>query len=95
MFFQIKTFEMTANTGRTLAENFSKSSLITQQPGFVNREVGLKESASQDEVIILIIWESEEYFKQWVKSDAHLSGHKNRPKNENILKSSTAFYEKV
>ncbi len=55
-----------------------------------------KVRSGEEEVLILIKWESEEHWKQWEKSDAHIAGHKARigqPKPDYILSSEAGKYE--
>ena len=44
----------------------------------------------------MIRWESEAYWKQWEKSDAHIAGHKanlGKPKPDYIVSSEGGLYE--
>ncbi len=53
-------------------------------------------SLVDEEVIVIIRWESEEYWKQWEKSEAHIASHKanlGKPKPEYIVSSEGALYE--
>lgn len=51
-----------------------------------------------EEVIVMIRWESEDHWKQWEKSDAHIAGHKaklGQPKPDYIVSSEGDKYEVV
>ena len=49
-----------------------------------------------EEVLIMIHWESEEAWKNWEKSPEHIEGHRknlSKPKPDHILSQSHAKYE--
>ena len=72
-----------------IIDRFSKPGILDEQEGFVDVTV-LTEKARRGEqgVIVQIRWESEDHWKQWEKSDAHLAAHsknKGKPKPDYII----------
>jgi len=80
-----------------VVERFSGKGLVQQQEGFIDSTVMVKKVRRGDEeVVVLTRWESEEHWKQWEKSDAHIAGHKaklGQPKPEYLISSEGAKYE--
>lgn len=55
-----------------------------------------KARQGEEEVMIMIRWESDAYWKQWEKSDAHLAGHKanrGKPKPDYLIRQEVSMYE--
>ncbi|WP_285768419.1 antibiotic biosynthesis monooxygenase [Peribacillus sp. SI8-4] len=97
MFVQMrKTVVKEGNSGQVV-KRFSAEGVIEQQEGFIELSVMVKKVRRGDEeVIIMIKWESEEHWKQWEKSEVHIAGHKanlGKPKPEYIVSSEGALYE--
>lgn len=86
MFVQIRRWVVTEGNSEKILERFSKKpeqgpSLVEQQPGFIGRELLVKKVRRGDEEVVMIIrWESEEAWKSWEKSPEHIAGHKARLK---------------
>lgn len=80
-----------------VVERFSKEGIIEKQEGFIDLTVMVKKVPRGDEeVVVLVRWESEEHWKQWEKSDAHIAGHKARkglPKPDYIVSTDGGRYE--
>ena len=97
MFVQMKKTVVTEVHADQSVQKFSREGLIEKQEGFVDLSVLVKKVRRGDEeVIIMIRWESEEYWKQWEKSDAHIAGHKaklGKPKPDYIVSSEGGLYE--
>ncbi|MFJ7678545.1 antibiotic biosynthesis monooxygenase family protein [Peribacillus sp. NPDC097206] len=97
MFVQMKKTVVTEGHADQIVQKFSREGLIEKQEGFVDLSVLVKKVRRGDEeVIIMIRWESEEYWKQWEKSDAHIAGHKanlGKPKPDYIVSSEGGLYE--
>lgn len=54
-----------------------RKGIVEQQEGFIDATVMVKKVRRGDEVVIVMIrWESEDHWKQWKKSEAHIAGHK-------------------
>lgn len=58
-------------------ERKAKPSIMEQQPGFLGREALMKKTTRGDEQVIMMVrWESEDALKAWKKSPEHIAGHK-------------------
>ncbi|SDE53567.1 heme oxygenase (staphylobilin-producing) [Priestia aryabhattai B8W22] len=97
MFVQLRRLTVTEGNSDQVVDRFSKAGIIEEQEGFVDLKVLLKQvRRGEEEVIILVTWESEDYWKQWEKSDAHIAGHKakcNQSKPEYIINTEVGKYE--
>lgn len=97
MFIQFRKLTVKEGTASMVIDHFSKPGIIEEQPGFVDLKVLQKKRTKGDEeVVILITWESEEDWKNWEKSDAHIAGHranKNKAKPDHILNMEVSHYE--
>lgn len=100
MFVQMKRFVVAEGNAQKIMDRFGAKkdgpSLMEQQPGFIGKEVLVKKSRRGDEeVIIMVRWESEEAWKGWEKSPEHIAGHKakiGQPKPDFIIESSNSLY---
>ncbi len=74
----------------------SKGGLLTQQPGFLGKQVLVKKvRRGEEEVMVMAQWESEEDWKNWEKSPEHIAGHKAKrgaEKPEYIVETSQDLY---
>lgn len=97
MFFQNKNILVKEGTSHLVVERFSGEGVIEQQPGFIDMSVLVKKQRRGDEEVIVVIrWESEQDWKNWEKSDVHLEGHRQsrgKPKPEHIIEMSQNLYE--
>lgn len=100
MFVQMKRFIVVEGNKDKIVSRFTskegKPSLMEQQPGFVDKQVLVKKSRrGNEEVILMVRWESEESWKNWEKSPEHIAGHRakaGKPKPEFILEVSQDVY---
>ncbi|GIP34877.1 antibiotic biosynthesis monooxygenase [Paenibacillus sp. J2TS4] len=96
MFIQNKTIIVKEGTSDKVVERFNKEGVIEKSPGFIDLSVLVKKTVRGDEeVIVMTRWESEEAWKGWEKSEAHLEGHRQsrgKPKPEHIVSSSHGVY---
>lgn len=105
MFVQMRRIVVTeGNTDKVLARfkrNPEKPSIIEQREGFIGREVLVKKTRRGDEEVVVIVrWESEEAWKAWEKSPEHIAGHKKKiaehggkpPKPEYVISSEGSLY---
>lgn len=98
MFYQMKKIVVEEGHSPKIIERFSKQGgLIEQQPGFIDKQVLLKKSRrGNEEVIVMIRWESEADWKNWEKHPNHIAGHKanaGKPKPEYVVETSQDVYE--
>ncbi|TYR74630.1 antibiotic biosynthesis monooxygenase [Rossellomorea vietnamensis] len=96
MFYQIKRIVVKEGTSPRVIERFSGEGLIEKQPGFIDFKVLEKKVRRGDEeVLVLVQWESEEAWKSWEKSPEHIAGHKasaGKPKPGHIIESGQNVY---
>ncbi len=82
MFVQIRKWTLTEGNSDKIIERFGKKpdqgpSLLEKQPGFIGRELLVKNvRRGEEEVVMIVRWESEEAWKNWEKSPEHIAGHK-------------------
>jgi len=97
MFYQVKRMVVTEGSSEKVLSRFQRDGLIEKQPGFLNLQVLQKKVRRGDEeVLIMVNWESEAAWKNWEKSPEHIAGHKanaGKPKPEHIIESSQNVYE--
>ncbi|MEI7024221.1 antibiotic biosynthesis monooxygenase family protein [Paenibacillus sp. y28] len=99
MLVETKTILVKAGTSQLVADRFSKPGPIAEMEGFLDLSVLVKKArkgSPEEEVIVMIRWESEEAWKRWETSPAHLEGHRQsrgKPKPEHIIRSTHAMYE--
>ena len=97
MFVQLRKITVTEGNAEKVVEQFSKPGIIEQQEGFVDIKIMVKKQrGGKEEVIVLVTWESEEHWKRWEKSDAHIAAHRakrNQPKPEYMLNVEVGMYE--
>ncbi|WP_238988149.1 antibiotic biosynthesis monooxygenase family protein [Filibacter tadaridae] len=97
MFVQMRKMVVTEGNADQVVKRFSKEGIIEKQEGFIDVNVMVKKVRRGDEeVIIMVRWESEKHWKQWEKSPEHIAGHKaklGQPKPDYIVSSEGALYE--
>ncbi|MBM6617946.1 antibiotic biosynthesis monooxygenase [Bacillus suaedaesalsae] len=97
MFVQLRKMVVQEGYSNQVVERFSKPGILEEQEGFIDTTVLVKKvRRGEEEVVIQIRWESEQNWKQWEKSDAHIAGHKakiGQPKPEYIISSEGGLYE--
>ncbi|KWW22670.1 hypothetical protein AS888_03405 [Peribacillus simplex] len=97
MFVQMRKTVVKEGNSDQVVKRFGAEGVIEKQEGFIDLSVLVKKVRRGDEeVIIMINWESEEHWKQWEKSEVHIAGHKanlGKPKPEYIVSSEGALYE--
>ena len=97
MFIEMKTIIVKEGTSELVVNRFGQPGVVEQQEGFIDLSVMVKKARRGDEeVIVMIRWESEEAWKKWETSEVHLEGHRQsrgKPKPEHIISSSHANYE--
>ncbi|AMW98897.1 antibiotic biosynthesis monooxygenase family protein [Rummeliibacillus stabekisii] len=109
MFVQIRRWILTEGHANNIIDRFSKKpgegpSLIEQREGFISRELLMKNTRrGEEEVVMIIRWDSEEAWKAWEKSPEHIAGHKKQikehggkpPKPEYVISMENSNYTVV
>ncbi|SDD12645.1 heme oxygenase (staphylobilin-producing) [Paenibacillus sp. UNCCL117] len=79
-----------------VVHRFSQEAAVEKAPGFVDLSILVKKARKgEEEIIVMIRWESEEAWKQWEVSEPHLEGHRRERehgKPEFVLRSSSSVY---
>lgn len=96
MFVIIRKTVVKEGFGDKIVESFNNRELVRKQKGFVDMTVMRKKPRrGEEEVVTMIRWESEEAWKNWEKSDAHIAGHRakmGQPKPDYIISSESDRY---
>jgi heme oxygenase (staphylobilin-producing) len=78
MLIQTRTIVVEKGHSDKVVERFSQAGLLDKREGLIDITVMVnKRSKENEEVVVLIRWESEEAWKNWEKSPEHIQGHKN------------------
>lgn len=97
MFIITRNIIVKEGTSQKVIDRFSKEGAIEKSPGFIDISILVKKVRRGDEEVLLLIrWESEEAWKNWEKSPEHIEGHRKnigKPKPDHILSSTSAKYE--
>lgn len=97
MFIQLRTITVTEGNSEQVVDRFKKPGILEEQEGFADLKILVKKvRRGEEEVMILVTWESEEAWKQWEKSDAHIAGHRAKNKQQKpefIIKTEVGKYE--
>lgn len=79
MFIQTRRMVVTAGNAEQVVERFKKPGPLDEMEGLVDKTVmSSKISKEEEEVLVMIRWESREAWKNWEKSDVHLQGHRDK-----------------
>ncbi|AIQ52460.1 antibiotic biosynthesis monooxygenase [Paenibacillus sp. FSL R7-0331] len=97
MLIQTRSIVVEKGYSAQIIEKFSAPGALEEMPGLIDISVALnKKGKDNEEVLLLIRWESEDAWKNWEKSDAHLQGHRNSRGQEKpayILSTTVNMYE--
>lgn len=97
MFIMTRTILVEKGNSDKVVARFSGEGPMDNMDGLVDISVMVNtKSKEQEEVVVVIRWESQEAWKNWEKSDAHIQGHKeNRGKQppEYVLSTKVKLYE--
>lgn len=97
MFIEIKTIQVKEGCSEQVVGRFGKEGPIEKAEGFVDLSIMVKKARKGDEeVLILVRWESEEAWKNWEKSEPHLEMHRRsreQGKQEFVIGGSHGLYE--
>ena len=84
MFVQMRKMTIQEGFAEQVIERFSRKpsqgpSLMEKMPGYIGREILRKKvRRGEEEIIMMVRWESEEAWKNWEKSPEHIAGHKKK-----------------
>jgi heme oxygenase (staphylobilin-producing) len=78
MFYQIRRIVVKEGFSDQVVETFAnRGGLMAQRPGYIGKQILVKKvRRGEEEVMVMIQWESEEDWKNWEKSPEHIAGHK-------------------
>lgn len=97
MFAIMRSITVTEGNAHQVVERFNQPGILEEQPGFVELTILVKQTRKgEEEVVLLFRWESEEAWKNWEKSDAHIQGHRQKAgqsKPEYIINSINGKYD--
>ena len=97
LFIETKRIVVKEGTSHLVIDRFSGPGAIEEIDGFIDMSVlSKKVRRGDEEVLILIRWESEAAWKRWETSEVHIAGHRaqrGKPKPEHIISSETSMYE--
>ncbi|AZV48659.1 antibiotic biosynthesis monooxygenase [Bacillus halotolerans] len=96
MFVQLRKMTVKEGHADKVIERFSAEGIIEKQEGLIDVTVLEKNVRRGDEeVVVMIRWQSEDHWKQWEKSDAHIAGHKankGKPKPDYMISTEVSMY---
>lgn len=97
MFIETKTILVKEGYADKVVSRFSEEGAIEKSEGFIDLSILVKKvNRGDEEVIIMVRWESENAWKNWEKSEPHLEGHRQSrgvPKPDFLLSSQHSTYE--
>ncbi|MBB3113841.1 heme oxygenase (staphylobilin-producing) [Paenibacillus phyllosphaerae] len=97
MLVQTRQIVVEKGHAEEVVERFSQESPVDGMPGLIDRSVMVKKrTKDEEEVLVMIRWESEEAWKNWEKSDVHIQGHRNnagKSKPEYVKSTTVSMYE--
>lgn len=98
MLIQTRTITVQNGFSNQVVESFSQDSPIDTMEGLIDRTIMVNKNKQddQEEVVVMIRWESVDAWKNWEKSDVHIQGHRenrNKPKPEYILNTTVNMFD--
>ncbi|HBZ81915.1 MULTISPECIES: antibiotic biosynthesis monooxygenase family protein [Brevibacillus] len=97
MMVEIKTYVVQEGFSDEIVKSFSEPGVVEKAPGFVDLSIFVqKPRKDEEEVVVMIRWESKEAWKQWELSEPHLEGHRKareQKRPEFIISSKSGHYE--
>ncbi|MDF2722889.1 MAG: antibiotic biosynthesis monooxygenase [Paenibacillus sp.] len=97
MLIQTRTIVVQKGFADKVVERFSQPSKVDGREGLIDINVLVnKRSKENDEVIVMIRWESEEAWKAWEKSPEHIQGHRDNKDSkppEFVISTTVNMYE--
>ncbi|HLR09315.1 MAG TPA: antibiotic biosynthesis monooxygenase [Bacillota bacterium] len=98
MFIILRKMVVKEGHADQIIDQFSQKGIIDEQDGLIDTTIMKKKArrAEEEEVIVMFRWESEEHWKKWEKSDAHIAAHKakrGQPKPDYLISVENERYE--
>ncbi|WP_134683839.1 antibiotic biosynthesis monooxygenase [Brevibacillus migulae] len=98
MLIQTRTIVVQKGFADQVVERFTKESPMDSMEGLLDKTVMVnkRNKEDQEEVMVMIRWESVDAWKNWEKSDAHIQGHrenKGKPVPEFVISTTVNMYE--
>ncbi|MDR0271379.1 antibiotic biosynthesis monooxygenase [Paenibacillus sp.] len=97
MFIQLRKIVVMAGNADEVVQKFSKESPVDGMDGLIDRTVMVtKLSREEEEVVVMIRWDSREDWKNWEKSDVHIQGHRDKKGQEPpacVVSTKVSMYE--
>ncbi|MCC8356231.1 antibiotic biosynthesis monooxygenase, partial [Campylobacter sp. VicNov18] len=97
MMVEIKTIVVQEGYADAIVKGFGEPGVVEEAPGFVDLSIFVqKPRKGEEEVVVMIRWESKEAWKQWELSEPHLEGHRKareQKRPEYIISSKSGHYE--
>lgn len=97
MIIQTRTIVVEKGNADKIVERFSREDALDSQEGLIDISIMVKmRSKENEEVVVIIRWASEEAWKNWEKSPAHLQGHRDQKGHQPpdyIISYTVAMYE--
>ncbi|GGG72919.1 antibiotic biosynthesis monooxygenase [Paenibacillus radicis (ex Gao et al. 2016)] len=97
MLIQTRTITVQPGNADKVIERFSQPGPLDGREGLIDRTIMVnKRTKEQEEVVVIIRWESEDAWKSWEKSPEHIQGHRDKrdqTKPEYIIETVVNMYE--
>ncbi|WP_042169288.1 antibiotic biosynthesis monooxygenase [Paenibacillus gorillae] len=79
MLIQTRTITVHPGNADKVVERFSQPGPLDGREGLIDRTIMVnKWNTEQEEIVVIIRWESEDAWKSWEKSPEHIQGHRDR-----------------
>jgi len=98
LLIQTRTIVVQKGFSEQVVERFTQESPMDSMEGLLDKTimVNKRNKEDQEEVVVMIRWESVDAWKNWEKSDAHIQGHrenKGKPTPEFVISTTVNMYE--
>lgn len=99
MFVITRTITVKEGTSDLVVDRFSREGPLEKSPGFIDLSILVKQvRRGEEEVLLIIRWESEQSWKNWEKSPEHIEGHRKnigKPKPDHIISMANGKYDVI
>jgi heme oxygenase (staphylobilin-producing) len=98
MLIQTRTIVVQSGNADQVVERFTQESPMDSFEGLLDKTVMVnkKKQEGQEEVVVMIRWESVDAWKNWEKSDVHIQGHrdsKGKQAPEYVISTTVNMYD--